>query len=128
VARSFRRRAVDGVGLGELANRLGEVPDLARVDDGKRQAGAGQRRRHCRFEAAGGFESGQRKMSAFQGVRRGPPSLFHREGFSRWPQGHIEPSLGHIDADGICDAARLVHDPSGLACGLNFVGFEPTGK
>ena len=43
---------VDGVGLGELAERLGEAPDLARIDDGERQTGAGERGGHCCGEVA----------------------------------------------------------------------------
>ena len=50
------RLGVEGVGLGELAGRAGEVADLARVDHRQRQPGGAQRRGHRRLVAAGRLE------------------------------------------------------------------------
>ncbi len=47
---------VDPVGLGVPLGRLGVGPDLRRIDDHERQAGAGKPRRHDGLEAAGGFD------------------------------------------------------------------------
>ena len=55
-------RGVDRVGLGEPAERAREVSDLARVDDGERQAGAGEGRRDSRFEAACRFQHDERHI------------------------------------------------------------------
>jgi len=45
--------------LASLSPRSGEVPDLARIDDGERQGGSGAGRRDRGFEAAGGFQHDQ---------------------------------------------------------------------
>jgi len=49
-------RRVDRVGLGALADRLGEMAHLRGIDDHQRQRSARERRRDHRFEAAGGFD------------------------------------------------------------------------
>ena len=49
-------RRIDGVGLGTLADRLGEGADLGRIDDDNRQASGSQRRSRNGLEATGGFQ------------------------------------------------------------------------
>ena len=52
---------IERVGLGEPPGGTGEIPDLARIDDGERQTGAGQSRRDGDLEPAGGLEHDQRR-------------------------------------------------------------------
>ena len=52
---------IEGVGLGELAHRPGEVAPLARIDDSHRQASPRQRDGGQRLETAGGFKHHQRR-------------------------------------------------------------------
>ena len=69
-AKWANRRGVQGVGLGELAGRPGEVADLARVDHRKRQARRTQRRRHRDLVAAGRLQHDQRRIEPAQPVRQ----------------------------------------------------------
>jgi hypothetical protein len=48
------------IGLGEPACGTGEIPDLARVDNGNRQSGPGQGSSYDDFEPAGRLEHNQR--------------------------------------------------------------------
>jgi len=50
---------VEYIGLGKPPRGAGKVTDLAWVDDGKRQSGAGQSRRDGDFKAAGGLHHDQ---------------------------------------------------------------------
>mgnify|MGYP003558758655 CR=1 FL=1 len=50
---------VERIGLGEAAHGPCEVADLARVDDAKRQPGAGEGRRDGGFEAARSLEDNE---------------------------------------------------------------------
>jgi hypothetical protein len=50
---------IDAVGLGQPAERLREGAHLARIDDGDRESGRGERGRHRRLVAARGFEHHQ---------------------------------------------------------------------
>ena len=106
---------VDGVGLGELAERAGEVSDLARIDDGERQAGAGESGGDRGLEAASGFQHDQRhveRRKTFDETFQSFAVTRDGKGLVRRAQMHIETILGHINTDADCDAARLVHDPS----------------
>ena len=47
---------IDRVGLGPLADRLGEGAHLGRIDDHNRQTSGGESRSHHRLEASGGFQ------------------------------------------------------------------------
>ena len=87
---------VQPVGLGEASDGSGEVADLAGVDDGKRQAGAGQCRSDGALEAAGGLQHDQgwhdrdqardKLFQAFAVARNG-------EGLSRRAQTHVKTIL-----------------------------------
>ena len=104
------RRGVQGVGLGELAGRPGEVADLARVDHRQRQARRTQRRRHRDLVAAGRLQHDQRRIEPAQPVRQ----IFQAfavardgKGLPRRPDMHVEPVLRHIDTH-----RNPFHDPS----------------
>ena len=68
---------IDRIGLGTLADRLGEGADLGRIDDDDRQPCSRQRRRRDGLEAAGGFQSderGSQRLEPFTSSSR-PPAL-----------------------------------------------------
>ena len=50
---------IQRVGLGEAAGSAGKVPDLAWVDDGEWQSGAGESGSDADLKAAGGFQHNQ---------------------------------------------------------------------
>ena len=71
-------RGIDRIGLGALAERLGEGAHLRRIDHHHRQACAGQARRDHRLEAAGRLDRHQRRRaspSAVRSARRSPHPL-----------------------------------------------------
>jgi len=51
--------SIEGIGLGEAPGGAREIPDLAWVDDGERQAGGGQSRSHGDLEPARSLEHDQ---------------------------------------------------------------------
>ena len=57
---------IESIGFGEPSCGTREIADLARVDDGQRQSGPGQRSRHGQFEAAGRLQHDQRRRQVTQ--------------------------------------------------------------
>ena len=109
------RLGVEAVGLGEPPGGAGEVADLARVDDGERQAGAGQRRGDGDFETAGGLQhhEGGRQGPQLRGqaVEAGAVAR-NGERLARRAEMHVEAVLRHVDAGEDRHLRRLIHDPS----------------
>ena len=93
---------IQGVGLREAPDRFGKVADLARIDDGDRQAGQRHRRRDIRLIAAGRLQDDQRGGQRPE-VRdqRTQPGLIvrepHRRGGGRG--GEVEMRLRDIQTD-----------------------------
>jgi hypothetical protein len=101
---------VQGVSLGEHPGGAGEIPDLAGVDDGDRQTGAGQGGRHGGLVAPRGFEDDQRGPQRLQPrPELGQPGLIvgDHEGLSGGANVDIEVVLGDIETD-----EEMVHAPS----------------
>jgi hypothetical protein len=110
------RLGVEAVGLGEPAGGAGEVADLARVDHGQRQAGAGERGGHRDLETAGGLqhdEAGRFRPQPRQQPVEAPAVARHGEGLARRAEVHVEAIFGNVDADeGRRGGGRLIHGPS----------------
>jgi len=101
---------IKGVGLGKTACGSSEVPDLARIDDGERQAGRREGCRHRHFEAACGFHDDQGRRQGLQPIGQGGQALMvttDGEGLAAGTDMDIEPVLGDVDAD-----TDLFHDPT----------------
>ena len=101
---------IERVGLGQEAGGAGEVPDLTGIDDGDREAGAGQRGRDGGFVAARGFEGDEGGRQGAQAVDEGGQSRLvvrDREGLPGGAHVDVELGLGDIEAD-----EEVVHDPS----------------
>ena len=84
---------VEGIGFRSLAERLGEGPDLRRIDDGDGEARSRQSRSDNGFEPARGLqgdgdriEGGKLGAEAVQAFR----VAFDRKSFTRGPKRHIE--------------------------------------
>jgi hypothetical protein len=59
VRRTGHDLSIERVGLGEPSGGTGKVPDLAWIDDGERETGAGQSGSHGDLEPASGLEHDQ---------------------------------------------------------------------
>src|SRR6185312_10651238 len=93
---------IERIGLGEPSRGTREIPDLARVDDGKRQSGANQGSGHADLEPAGRLQYDQGRGQGTQTI----DELFKacaiaRDGKSpaRWTHMNIEAILRDIDPD-----------------------------
>ena len=108
---------IQRIGLGQPAGGAGKVADLARVDDGQRQARAGESGRNREFEAAGCLEHNQRRGQDPQIADQLLETLVivcEREGLPRRTYMNIKTILGDIDADEVRHGGRLFHHPSCL--------------
>jgi hypothetical protein len=96
---------VDRIGLGTLADGLGEGADLGRIDDHDRQSCSAQRRRHHRLEAAGGFQDDQRggeRFETFHQQLQAAGVAFDEEQLSTGTHCDIETIFGNVDTnDGV---------------------------
>ena len=115
-------RGVDRVGLGESAGGLGEIADLARIDDHDRQAGARQGGDHRRFVAPGGLEHHQRDRRRLTlGHERGQPRVIRGKG-PRPPRGLAGEHHGvfrDIDADDHTPSHVTVATARPCGCGVD---------
>lgn len=108
-------RGVDRVGLGQLADRFGELADLARVDDRHREAGLRQGHRDQAFVAAAGLHDDQNRRQ-----RHKPPDQLAQpfaiaaaaERGTVGPDMHIHPRLRHVDADNAFGNRLAFHNPA----------------
>ena len=93
---------IDRIGLGALADGLGERPHLSRVDDDEREAGAGEGgggdllEAACRLDGDDGGAEGDELLA--QGCETGAVA-FDGEDVSARTHGDVEAVLGDIDTD-----------------------------
>ncbi len=106
---------IDGVGLGEPADRAGEFAHLTWVDDGDRQAGLGQRRGDDALIAAARLHGDELRPQRLQAARQVGQAV----GVGRADEPgavranmHVDPALGDVDADETVGGGRLIHHPS----------------
>jgi hypothetical protein len=95
-------RRIEGVRLGQFPGRLGEVADLAGVDDHHGEPRGGQRAREGGFEPAGGLQDDQGGgQPAHPLHERGEAGLPIRDGppVAARAQRDIEAVFGDINAD-----------------------------
>src|SRR5215217_8884919 len=106
---------IQRIRLGQPAGGTSEVADLAWVDDGERQAGAGESGRDGELEAAGRLEHDQSRGQATQIADQLLETLAitcDREGLPRWAEMNIKAILRDFNADEARRGGRLFHDPS----------------
>jgi hypothetical protein len=98
-------QGVDRIGLGALADRLGEVTHLRRIDHHHRQRGPRQRGRHDSLEAARRFDRDPLRLKRAQALDEfGQAFAIARDGKGRaFRQNvNVEPILRHVDPDISC--------------------------
>ena len=109
-------RGIKAVGFSQPAAGTGEVADLAWVDHGERQAGAGQGGGDNEFEATGGLEhdeGGRVGPQPRQELVEARTVARDGEGLTRRTEMDVEAVLGDIDADKARrGSGRLIHGPS----------------
>jgi hypothetical protein len=93
---------VDRIGLGALADRLGEMAHLRRIDDHHRQRSSRQRSRCDGLEAARRFDRDPLGLNSAQALDKlGQAFAVARDGKGR-PLGQnmdVEPILRHVDSN-----------------------------
>ena len=121
-AEAHQDRGVDGIGLGQDAERSCKVAHLAWIHDHDRQSGGGHGRHGGPLVSAGGLENNQARGNALEprDQRRVALGIVVKlrggRGGSRLA-GHIQTGLADIDADNGCSGIR--HDHSlPCECGL----------
>ena len=104
-------RGIDRIGLGPLAERLGEAANLSWIDDNDCEPGGGEAGGDHGLEAAGrleGDEVGCERLEPFDQFIEPGRGTRDKEGFSARTHGDVEAVLGDIDTDD-----DLIHaDPS----------------
>ncbi len=113
---------IQGIGLGEEAFGLREVPHLPGVDDGQGEPRGREDAREGEFQPPGGLAEHQGGGQGLEprGERRPPClGLGHGPGGAGGADGHDALGLGHIDADEQEGGSHGVSSTPGLArCGL----------
>ena len=108
-------RGTERIGLGQPADGARKVAELAGIDEGQRQAGTGECRRHRHLEAAGCFQHDQFGRQAAQfpdEAVEGFAIVRYGEGLVRRQDMHIKTVLRDVDTDKVRHRRRLFHDPS----------------
>ena len=98
-------RRIDRVGLGALADGLGEGPDLRRIGDRDRQTGRRRGRNDDGLEAAGCFEHdevGLQHLEPRYEVLQPGASARDGEKLTARPHGNIEAVLRNVDTVWSC--------------------------
>lgn len=93
---------VDAIGLGENSQGLGEVADLAGIDDGDEMPGGDQLGSDLSMVGAGGFEDDEGGTGLWEATQQSRPSVrgvVELGGLILEVEGDIEVLLGDIDAD-----------------------------
>jgi hypothetical protein len=102
LAEAGQHLGIQGVGLGQPAQRLGKIAGLARVDHRRRPTGGDQRRNHRHLQVAGGFQDDQTRCPRVpplgQGVQAGLLAV-DPQTFCGGPRRHIHMRLGDIAPD-----------------------------
>ena len=106
---------VDGIGLGEAAERAGEVADLAWIDDDDGHVGGNEAGGDDAFEAAGGLEDDALEVEMAQALDESVDAgliVCDGESLVGRTQVDIEAVFRDIDTDGDGVTGRLIHDPT----------------
>ena len=91
---------IDRIGLGALAERIGEGAHLRRIDDDDRQSGAGERGGNHAFEAAGCFDGDDSRRNRLQsGDELVETCTVTRHDKSLAARAHMHIELGFRDVD-----------------------------
>ena len=102
---------IEGIRLGELPRRPGEVPDLPWVDHRDWEPRARQRGRHSDLISAGGFENHDRWRAGHEALSEGNEAglvVANAERLAGRAEVDIKALLGDVDAD----KQGVFHDPS----------------
>ncbi len=108
-------RGIDRVGLGEAAERLGELADLARIDDRHRQAGLGQGHRDVSLIAAARLQDDENRHQQTHPLRQLGEVLTIGAATERLTIGSnvdVDPGLRYVDADKALGDGLAFHDPA----------------
>jgi hypothetical protein len=108
---------VDRVGLGQSANGAGELAHLARIDNGDRKAGCGERGGDHAFIAAARLEDYQRGRPRLQSRDQSAQTFRVCGAAERGAiRSHmqVDPRLRHVDANKAIRFALDIHHPTSL--------------
>jgi hypothetical protein len=101
-AEACQDAGVDGIGLGKDPEALGEITDLAGIDEGHGMSGLEQFGNGRAFVATGGFEdndAGAWFRKLFEQLREAHPVVGHGESFGVRTASDLEVVFGHIHTD-----------------------------